>query len=69
VSIGGKSIGIERQDYMEKLNYGLFERYKSETGKEAIYNKQGATFHTLDYVNWLESRVIRLELKGKHESE
>lgn len=52
-----------------KLNYGLFERYKSDTGKEAIYNRQGATFHTLDYVNWLESRVVRLESKGKHESE
>lgn len=54
---------------MEKLNYGLFERYKNETGKEAIYNRQGATFHTLDYVNWLESQIAPERLKGKHESE
>jgi len=42
---------------MQRLNYRLFEIYNIETGKEAIYDSDGRTCHTLDYVNWLEKRI------------
>jgi len=40
----------------KKINTELIEQFKNETGGDAIYNKNGATFHTLDYVNWLEKQ-------------
>lgn len=39
------------------LDYDLFEQYKNETGKDAIYKKDCSTFHTIRYVNWLESKI------------
>ena len=39
------------------LNTKLMQQYKSETGKEATYQKEGATYHFLDYVDWLEDRA------------
>jgi hypothetical protein len=31
--------------------------YKKETGEDATYRKEGSTFHTLRYVDWLEFRL------------
>jgi len=35
----------------------LAERYEKETGEKAIYRKDGADYHTLRYVEWLEGMI------------
>ena len=42
---------------MSRLNSVLISLFINETGKVATYHKEGAVYHTLDYVNWLEDRV------------
>jgi RecJ-like exonuclease len=39
------------------LNNELMEQYRQWCHKEPTYLKEGATFHTLEYVDWLESRL------------
>jgi transposase-like protein len=33
----------------------LTSKFESETGLVAMYRKEGADYHTLRYVNWLEA--------------
>ena len=49
---------------MKKINTKLIEKFKSETGNNAIYSKSGATYHTLKYVNWLEDNLKRSDNTG-----
>ena len=42
---------------MNKINDKLLKEFSEETGLVGTYTKEGATYHTLNYVNWLESRV------------
>lgn len=37
----------------------LHERYERETGRKPMYRKNGADFHTLRYVTWLEGLLVR----------
>jgi hypothetical protein len=39
----------------------LTSKFESETGNVAIYRKDGADYHTLRYVNWLESLVEKFK--------
>jgi len=39
----------------------LIEQYKSETGRNATYRKGSSDYHTLDYVKWLESHLLKYE--------
>jgi hypothetical protein len=41
------------------------EQYESQTGQPAMYRKDGADYHTLVYVRWLESRLAE-EIKWGH---
>ena len=43
----------------------LQETYENKTGENATYTKDGATYHTLRYVYWLESRLAE-EIKWGH---
>ena len=36
----------------------LSELYEEKTGEKAIYRKNGADYHTLKYVRWLEGLVL-----------
>ena len=38
----------------------LREQYEAETGERAMYRKDGADYHTLRYVRWLEARYVAL---------
>jgi hypothetical protein len=42
---------------MEKLNSELLRQFKEETNLIPTYQKDGSTYHTLKYVNWLESKI------------
>jgi hypothetical protein len=42
---------------MEKWNKELFELFTSETNNLATRWVNGACFHTIEYVNWLEKRA------------
>lgn len=46
------------------LNKELMKQYRDWTSKDPTYQKDGATFHTLEYVDWLESRLQYLEKKS-----
>ena len=35
----------------------LTSKFEAETGQVAMYRKDGADYHTLRYVNWLEALV------------
>jgi hypothetical protein len=50
---------------MDKINIELIERYRNETSERAIYTKNGATYHTLKYVNWLESKLTPSPVQDK----
>jgi hypothetical protein len=41
------------------------EQYESKTGERALYRKDGADYHTLRYVRWLEFRLAE-EIKWGH---
>jgi len=43
----------------------MHEQYESKTGERALYRKDGADYHTLRYVRWLESRLAE-EIKWGH---
>ena len=36
---------------------GLAEQYNNETGEKALYRRNGADYHTLKYVRWLENKI------------
>ncbi len=37
------------------------KQYEIETGKKALYRKDSSDFHTLHYVDWLQTKVEALE--------
>ena len=37
------------------------KQYESETGEKALYRKNGADYHTLRYVKWIQAREDVLE--------
>jgi len=43
------------------LNKRLMNLYNLETACQATYQKDGSTYHTLKYVDWLEERTTKLE--------
>jgi hypothetical protein len=43
------------------LNQKLMSAYKEETFNEPTYNRNGAVFHALAYVDWLEDKIESLE--------
>jgi hypothetical protein len=38
------------------------------TGETAMYRKEGADYHTLRYVNWLEAKVENLQQTNNKQS-
>ena len=43
------------------LNKRLMKLFNFETACQATYQKDGSTYHTLKYVDWLEDRTTKLE--------
>ena len=43
------------------LNKQLMEQFTKETGDNPTYNAEGATYHTLRYVDWLEKKLSATE--------
>jgi hypothetical protein len=41
------------------LNKMLMDLFNRETACQATYQKDGAVYHTLKYVDWLENRAAR----------
>ena len=52
------------------LNKELMELFIKETGNKPTYWHDGGTMHTLQYVDWLEDRALKLAdaLKPSHNS-
>jgi len=46
------------------LNKKLMELYKEETNQKATYIMDGATYHALRYVDWLEAKIISQKTKN-----
>jgi len=43
----------------------LTRRFESETKQVAMYRKDGADYHTLRYVNWLEALVEKFNSEAQ----
>ena len=43
----------------------LTSKFESETGNVAMYRKDGADYHTLRYVNWLEALVEKFNCSAQ----
>jgi hypothetical protein len=51
-----------------RLNYELFKQFKEETNFVPIYQKDGMTMHTIEYVNWLEKQIENRRSPAKGEN-
>ena len=49
---------------MGGLNTKFLNKFISETGREPTYSKNGVTYHTLRYVNWLEDNTEKLQAEN-----